>query len=1270
MKKTLVSGGFLISLFCVMLLICGVTMPGHAQSWGNETGIPIQKEFLPTDYKASGQNFAITADHRGVLYFANFTGVLEFDGSTWRTILTKERTKVNTLVTDQAGRIFVGTRGEIGYLQPDKLGDMQFVSLTSYLKTYHVNFPDVISSYATAEGVYFITANHIILWNGKKLKVQSIANPLINVFHVNGKLYVQLKLGGLQVFNNGRFNTIQGGEQFTEQETVNAMVSAGVNRVLIGSGNQGLYMLTNNGIAPYRSEANAYLKTNLVSYATKLKDGSYAIGTVNGGVVIITDNGLLKQIFSKATTGLYNNNIHYLYEDDNHGFWIATDKNISRVEMPSYLSFYNSKKNVNGNVTGITRFQNKLYISTDQGLFYYNSQLMQFKAVPGLQMPCLHLLRVGNQLLVATSTGVYSYNGSTAQSVIQGYSLVLHQSKTNPNIIYAGQLKGVAVLQNSGGKFTLRSRLPGIIDEVREIADTGDGNLWLQVPSKGLINFNMATKKPLLYNQNKGLPYNSGNHLNMVGGKLLVGTIKGAYEFNSGKNSFIHLNIFKGDSAINHSWINQMVEDKGGSLWTTSGNGTDVNSFSKTSGGYARGNTILAPVKDQQIFSIFPDDNGAGIWLGSTDNLIFFDTRNAVSFSKVKPALIRSVKVNGDSVLFSGTYFNAGKLVDYTQNKELKPTLNYQHNNISFTFTSPSSTSSGDMLYRYYLQGIDADTTVWVIQQQKEYSNLPAGDFTFHVQAKNLFGFKSREATYQFTITKPFYQTVWAYLIYALILAVIVFIVVRLRSQKLLREKARLENLIRDRTAEVITQKEAIENQSLELAGKNDELEKINLIVKSINAEINFSNLMQAILEKARIIRGAEKAAMLVYDKATDSFRFKASYGYSTAVLDQIHMSPVDAQTRYLSAAEEIYEDIYFVKSVKSIKNDEQLASVNKAKSSLMMVIKLNHQIHAFMIIENWQKRNAFEERDFSLLKNLKEHFVAAVIKTTLLEDIQDTLTNLKDTQEQLIRQEKLASIGQLTKGIVDRILNPLNYINNFSSLSADLIDESIEIFEKPSIDADDKEEIFDLLATVKNNMQKVNDHGSSASRIIKAMERILREKSTVFIETDINRLVEATVAHVIKDGNKEFPGVNVEVVMKLDSRNEHVMVLPTELNTVLTHLLMNAWYVVAERTLADAKHLPQITVSTVFQRDDFEILIRDNGKGISATEQKQLFAPFFTTKPTAKGTGLGLYLSQEIVKEHKGEINVHIEEGLYTEFIVNIPKRDFLPVLNDISGI
>ncbi|UEG55104.1 hypothetical protein LLH06_09030 [Mucilaginibacter daejeonensis] len=1236
---------------CLMMAL-SVTVMCYAQTGKGESGIPIQREFMPADYKAGGQNFAIAADQRGVMYFANFSGVLEYDGTTWRTILTTERTKVNTLVTDAHGRVFVGTRGEIGYLKPDQLGTMQFVSLTDKLKQYHIAQPDVMSSYAGKEGIYFITADHIILWDGQKMQVRGIPGSLISAFYPNGKLYMQPKLGGLVQFVNGRYVNIPGGQQFSEQVTVNAMQAVDSEHILIGSGNQGLFMLTSSGVTRLSSTVNVYLSQNLVTCSARLKDGSIAFGTARGGLVVVTAKGELKQIYSKASTGLYDDNIHYLYEDKDHGFWIATEKNITRIEMPSSLSFFNNKKNVYGNVTGITRYKGQIVIATDAGLYTYSPTAMRFVPVPGLRMPCLDILPINDRLLVAASNGVFSYDGQTAQRLMQGYALSLYRSRTNPDHIYVGQLNGVSMLTLT----RIIKKLAGITAEVREIQEDENGNMWFGVPSKGLMRYTPDNGKAQLFDQRNGLPYNSGNHLNMVDGKLTVGTIKGAYRFNATNNRFEHAELFKGSQAINNNWLERMVQGNDGTLWVTAGNGTQATGYRQTKQGYEAINTDLAFIQQQQIFSIYPDKTGTSVWLGGADQLILFNNSEHTNGGEVLPALIRSVKVNTDSVLFGGTYFDGNGLPAYKQARSLIPTLDHRNNNISFEFSSASA-AGGNIQYRYYLEGFDTDTATWSNATAKEYSNLPAGSYTFKVQARNDAGGKSPVAVYRFSIGQPFYQSIWAYLLYAAALGAVIFVVVKLRSRKLLREKLKLEQLIKERTAEVVVQKEAIENQTRELAGKNNELEKINMIVRSINAEIDLESLLQAILDKAKIIRGAEKAAMLVYDKPTNSFKFKASYGYNTDILDKIHITPEDAQTRYLSAAEEIYEDIYVVRSVKSIRNDEQLASVNRARSSLMMVIRLNNEIRAYMIMENWQKRNAFEERDFSLLKNLKEHFVAAVIKTTLLEDIQDTLANLKDTQEQLIRQEKLASIGQLTKGIVDRILNPLNYINNFSSLSADLVNDSLELINKPELEPADKEEVLDLLETVKGNMKKVYDHGNSASRIVKGMERIMRERSANFVTASLNKIVETSVHQAVAEGTKEFPGMDVELITRYDEQNDQVEVLLNEMNTVLHNLLINAYYAVAERGRQQPGTRPQIVVTTSLTADEAVISIRDNGKGIVAQEQKQLFAPFFTTKPTAKGTGLGLYLSQEIIKEHNGSITVDTEVGNYTEFVVRFPR-------------
>src|ERR1700761_4832684 len=139
----------------MMLLSIGISRPVVAQSTQSEQGIPIQRDFLSSEYKANQQNFSIASDHRGLIYVANFAGVLEYDGTRWRNILTTERTKVNALATDKEGRIFVGTRGEVGYLKPDSAGDMKFVSLNRFLKKDKIEFPDVINCFTNDAGAWF-----------------------------------------------------------------------------------------------------------------------------------------------------------------------------------------------------------------------------------------------------------------------------------------------------------------------------------------------------------------------------------------------------------------------------------------------------------------------------------------------------------------------------------------------------------------------------------------------------------------------------------------------------------------------------------------------------------------------------------------------------------------------------------------------------------------------------------------------------------------------------------------------------------------------------------------------------------------------------------------------------------------------------------------------------------------------------------------------------------------------------------------------------------
>ena len=275
-----------------------------------------------------------------------------------------------------------------------------------------------------------------------------------------------------------------------------------------------------------------------------------------------------------------------------------------------------------------------------------------------------------------------------------------------------------------------------------------------------------------------------------------------------------------------------------------------------------------------------------------------------------------------------------------------------------------------------------------------------------------------------------------------------------------------------------------------------------------------------------------------------------------------------------------------------------------------------------------------------------------------LLEGLKKTLTDLKETQEQLIRQEKLASIGQLTKGLVDRLLNPLNYISNFAATSNEFLKETNELLATEQYAADEylQTEVLPLLAIVEKNTERIQEHSFSLTRIVRSMDKLLQPKSDLFIDTDINAFIEIQLAKYQQELKPSKTPVTFNLLKGTNEKNQSVKILPAEMSSVLTSLLDNSTYALAEKFATDKSFAPVITVKTSFYEENVEISIQDNGKGISDAERGQLFSPFFTTKPTSKGTGLGLFVSHDIIMTHKGNIFVDAEPNSLTTFTIALP--------------
>ena len=317
------------------------------------------------------------------------------------------------------------------------------------------------------------------------------------------------------------------------------------------------------------------------------------------------------------------------------------------------------------------------------------------------------------------------------------------------------------------------------------------------------------------------------------------------------------------------------------------------------------------------------------------------------------------------------------------------------------------------------------------------------------------------------------------------------------------------------------------------------------------------------------------------------------------------------------------------LKAAKKVKNDLEIAEfklerTEKVKRTTAILLEET-------IEELEQKRKAIEETNAAL---------------------QQSLDDLKAAQAQLVQSEKMASLGELTAGIAHEIQNPLNFVNNFSDVSTELVDEMNEEIDKGNL-----EDAKQIAQDLKQNLEKINHHGKRAGDIVKGMLQHSRTSSGQKELTDINALADEYLRlayHGLRAKDKTF---NAAMKTDYDENIGLIKIIPQDIGRVILNLITNAFYAVTERKkLSPEGFEPVVSVSTKKTRDTIVLKVMDNGTGIPQTVVEKIFQPFFTTKPTGQGTGLGLSLSYDIVKVHGGELEVETKEGEGSEFIIQLP--------------
>jgi signal transduction histidine kinase len=341
------------------------------------------------------------------------------------------------------------------------------------------------------------------------------------------------------------------------------------------------------------------------------------------------------------------------------------------------------------------------------------------------------------------------------------------------------------------------------------------------------------------------------------------------------------------------------------------------------------------------------------------------------------------------------------------------------------------------------------------------------------------------------------------------------------------------------------------------------------------------------------------------------------------------------------------------------------LAAMNKTRSVFGVPLLRHDKVEGVLLLARAEP-GLFTQRQIELVQTFADQAVIAIENARLLtelrqrtDDLTKSLEHLRTAQDRLVQTEKLASLGQLTAGIAHEIKNPLNFVNNFSALSAELIEEMKDMLSEVSLDKNKREDLDEITQMLKSNLDKVVQHGKRADSIVKNMLLHSRQGSGEHRPVDINAIVDEALNLAYHGARAENTAFNITMHRSFDPAVGMADGYPQEITRALLNLISNGFYAATKRK-ADAGDgfEPTLTATTKNLGDKVEIRIRDNGTGIPTEVKEKIFNPFFTTKPAGEGTGLGLSMSHDIiVKQHGGTIDVDTVPGVLTEFKIVLPR-------------
>lgn len=835
-----------IQLLVLFLLLCiPAELPGRERGMG----LPFIVNYPRSIYNASTQNWSITQDRNGFMYFGNNDGVLQFDGTGWN-IFPVPNGSVVRAVYAKGDTIYAGAFEEIGFFAPNSQGRLSWHSLNYLVPEAYASFDEVWNIFPLPDGVIFQSFNFIFIVRNDTFTVLEPTSNFSFMHEAGGHFFVVDTGEGLMKLENDKLKRISTNPVFFRNE-VTCVIPFGQGSFILGTTNEGLFRLDENRLSAWNTDVNPHLQNHNLFSGIRLSDGNLAFGTISNGVYITNNRGSVIQHVNRSK-GLQNNTALALFEDRRNNLWAGLDNGIDYVEISSPLTTLDFNYNIETVYSSIVH-DGILYVGTNQGLYAapyarmgeFSFSDTGFRLIKGTEGQVWNLEVIDNTLFCGHNFGLFHISEFTARQIsdIRGFWSFI-QPQGHDDLILAGTYSGILRLRKTQGRWNVEEELQGFRESSRNIYLDDNFNLWVSHGYRGLFRletdpeFREVRRLSFFFNES-GLPPQLPYNIHSVNNRMIITTREGILQFDYARQEFVEIqslnNLFAGKG-----FIDKIYQSHTGDLWYFTDNYVGVMRLLED-GSYR---DIMAPFSGINEYLIPAFQNifitqESQVFLGTQNGLVHYNPAVINDYTKVEGVFL------SDITFYSHSQSSALTLYQHPEDPGFEaqsPELPFALNSVTFRYTSPAYENPDRLRFSYRLSGLDESWSAWDAINFKEYTNLREGNYVFELKARNAFGMESEVLSFPFTIKPPFLRSRAAFVIYGLLFLVIVagnvyFIrrrMLKIRLKEKIRHEKRLarrEQMFQEKSA--LSEKEImhLRNESLrnEMSHKNKELANATL---------------------------------------------------------------------------------------------------------------------------------------------------------------------------------------------------------------------------------------------------------------------------------------------------------------------------------------------------------------------------------------------------------------------------------------------------------